>query len=254
MLKLFKKVYRYTNAFLLGKFEEHADPKVQLQQAIADARLQQRKLKEQAGSVIENHKRTEMRLNKVIAEIAKVNGSTQQAVIMAQEAKTPQDKAKYEQAAESFANRLIMLEHEVESLKSLHEQSAKAVEGAKQAIAQNSRQMQRKLAEHQSLLSKLDQAKMAEQLNAATASLQASIGTGATPTLDEVRNKIEARYAKAQGVQELQSETVEAHVLEIETKSMESEATKRLSEIKAKMGIPAETGEDEQQQTATAEG
>ena len=63
-------------------------------------------------------------------------------------------------------------------------------------MQQNSVALQKKLAERQKLLSQLDQAKMQEQMNKAMASLNETVGDD-VPTFDEVRDKIEARYAKA---------------------------------------------------------
>jgi phage shock protein A len=70
------------------------------------------------------------------------------------------------------------------------------------------------------------------------ASLSETVG-GDTATFDEVREKIEARYAKAQGVSELTGESVESRMLEVETAQMDTAAQARLSEIRAKMGLGA---------------
>ncbi len=52
MFKLVKKWWKYATAKLTGKFNESADPKVQLEQAIAEAQAQHKRLREQAVSVI----------------------------------------------------------------------------------------------------------------------------------------------------------------------------------------------------------
>ena len=58
-----KKWWKYLTAKLTGSFNERADPKVQLEQAIAEAQNQHRRLKEQAANVIANQKQSEIRLN-----------------------------------------------------------------------------------------------------------------------------------------------------------------------------------------------
>jgi phage shock protein A len=239
MGKALKRIWRYITAALTGKFDELADPKIQLEQAIAEAQEQQRRLKEQAANVIANQKQTEMRLNRVLEELEKVNGSAQQAVVMADEAEKRSDAAKaadYNRAAESFAGRLISLEREVEDLKTLHLQATQAADQAKAAVNQNAMVMQRKLSERQKLLSQLDQAKMAEQMNKAMAALSETVGSD-VPTFEEVRSKIEERFAKAQGVSEIAGESVESRMLEVETAQMDTAAQARLSEIRAKMGL-----------------
>ena len=253
MFKLLRRIWRYMTAAGQSSFNEHADPKIQLEQAIGEAQDQHRRLKEQAANVIANQKQTEMRLNRALEEIEKVNANARQAVMMADEAQKAGDTKKatdYTQAAESFANRLIALEREVEDLKQLAYQSAQAADQAKAAVSQNSSALQKKLAERQKLLSQLDQAKMAEQMNKAMASLSETVGQD-VPTFDEVRQKIEARYAKARGMAELTEESVESRMLEIEQATINSEAQARLSEIRSQLGLGpsvAETAAETQQQ------
>ncbi|MCB1017042.1 MAG: PspA/IM30 family protein [Acidimicrobiales bacterium] len=244
MGQLIRRWWKYWTAKLTGKFNESADPKIQLEQAIQEAQDQHRRLKEQAANVIANQKQTEMRLNRTLEELEKANANARQAVMMADDAvkKGDQDKAaEYTRAAEAIAGRLIGLETEVEDLKALSLQSAQAADQAKAAVAQNSAQLQKKLSERQKLLGQLDQAKMQEQVNKAMASLSETVGED-VPTFDEVRDKIEARYAQAKGMSELQGESVESRMLEIEQATMNTEATARLSEIRAQLGLepPAE--------------
>src|SRR5438874_3572172 len=94
MIKLIRRAWRYMTAALTGKFNEAADPKVQLEQAIGEAQEQHRRLMEQAANVIANQKQTEMRLNRAMEELEKVNGSARQALMMADEATKTGDAAK----------------------------------------------------------------------------------------------------------------------------------------------------------------
>ena len=241
MLKLFRRWWRYTTAKLSSRFSERADPKVQLEQAIAEAQDQDRRLKEQAANVIAHQKQTEIRLNRTMGELEKVSANARQAVVMADEATKSGDQRKasqYTGTAETFANRLIQLEKEVDDLKGLHLQATDAANQAKNAVQQNAIAMQERLAERQKLLSQLDQAKMQEQMNTAMSSLGETVGQD-VPTLAEVRDKIEARYAKAKGMAELTESTVETRMLEVEQASMNAEAQARLAQIRAQLGLEA---------------
>ena len=91
MFKLFKKWWKYLTAKLTGSFEERADPKVQLEQAIAEAQNQHRRLREQAANVIANQKQGELRLNAKIGELEKLNANARQALIMAADAEKAGD-------------------------------------------------------------------------------------------------------------------------------------------------------------------
>jgi phage shock protein A len=241
MFKVLRRWWKYLTAKMGSSFNERADPKVQLEQAIMEAQEQHRRLVEQAANVIANQKQTELRLNRAMEELEKVNGSARQAVLMADEATRAGDTAKateYTSAAEAFANRLIAVEKEVENLKQLQLQSTEAANQAKAAVTQNSSALQQKLSERQKLLSQLDQAKMQEQMNRAMATLSETVGQD-VPTLDEVRDKIEARYAKALGTSELQGQSVEHRMLEVEQAAMNSEAQARLAEIRSSLGLAA---------------
>ena len=239
MLKLLKRTWRYVTAALTGKLDEVSDPKIQLEQAITEAQDQHRRLKEQAANVIAGQKQTELRLNRAMTELEKVSSSAQQAVLMIAEAEAAGDTkkaAEYTSAAESFANRLIAVEREVEDLKATHLATAQAAEQAKTAVSQNATVLQRRLSERQKLLSQLDQANMQEQMNRAMASLNESVGQD-VPTFNEVQEKIEARYAKAKGMAELNADSVEGRMLEVEQAAMNTEAQARLAEIRSKLGI-----------------
>src|SRR5205823_3653998 len=146
MIKLIRRAWRYMTAALTGKFNEAADPKVQLEQAILEAQEQHRRLMEQAANVIANQKQAEMRLNRAMEELGKNNSSARQALMMADDATKRGDApkaAQFNQAAEAFANRLISTEKEVDSLKTLALQSAQAADQAKAAVQQNSAALQK---------------------------------------------------------------------------------------------------------------
>src|SRR4051794_6056 len=254
MIKLLRRMGRYITAALTGKFNEVADPKIQLEQAITEAQDQHRRLKEQAANVIANQKTTAMQLNQKMEELEKLNANARQAVLMADDAAKSGNQAKateYTQAAEAFANRLISLEHEVENLKQLSLQSAQASDQAKAAVTQNSTVLQKKLAEKQRLLSQLDQAKMQEQLNTTMASLSETVGQD-VPTLAEVQQKIEQRYAKASAAAELEGTGVEAKMLEVETAAMNTEAQARLEQIRSQLGLASESAAEPASQTEPA--
>src|SRR5579864_3909644 len=230
MIDVLKKRWRYFTAKTDSRFEANADPKIQLEQAIADAQEQHRRLVEQAANVVANQKQHELQLTRSMEDMEKVRASTKQALLMADEAQRggDADKAReYNQTAEAFANRLVATENQVGDLKTLSLQSAQAADQARSAVQQNALRLQQKLAERQKLLSQLDQAKMQEQLNRAMASLSEAVGQD-VPTLEEVRDKIEQRYAKALGAAEVQGQTVESRMLEVEQAAMDQEGQLRL--------------------------
>lgn len=264
MIETIKKWWKYLTARADAEFDKNADPKIQLEQAIRESKEQHQRLKEQAANVIAHQKQTEMRLEKSMVEMEKLTGNARQAVMMADDAMKRGDETKateYTSAAESFAQRLIAVEQEVEDLKALHLQATESANEAKSAVSQNSARLQSKLAERQKLLSQLDQAKMKEQMNEAMTSLGETVG-GDTPTLDEVREKIEGRLAKAQASSDLNESSTEGRMAEIEAAARNTQAKARLEELKSQLGVgstetatPTEaTAPETGGTTATAEG
>ncbi len=239
MGKFFKRVWRYMAAALTGKFEDLADPKIQIEQAIEEAEKQHRLLTQQAANVIAHQKDTEIQLNRAIDQVEKLSTSSRQALLMADAAEKKGDQAdaeKYAHAAQAFAQRLIVAEKEVESLKSIHLQASEAAEQAKKAVQNNRMQLEKKYTEKTKLLSQLDQAKMQERMTSAMASMT-STASDDVPTMDQVRRKIEQRYAQAVGAAELQTDSIEGKMLEVEQASMDFEAEARLDEIRSQLGL-----------------
>jgi phage shock protein A len=245
MFKLLRRWWKYLTAKASGSFNERADPKVQLEQAIAESQEQHMRLKQQAANVIANQKQTELRLNRKLGELEKLNGQARQAVLMADDASKRGDNNRaleLSRAAETIATQLVSVEKEVDDLKTMALASGQAADQAKQAVQQNATMLQQKLSEKQKLMSQLDQAKMQEQLNTAMSSLSETVGQD-VPTFDEIRDKIESRYAKAKGMNVLQGTSVESRMLEIQQATENAEAAGRLAEIRAQLGIapPSET-------------
>lgn len=239
MIKFFRRFWNYLTAGANQKFNENADPKIQLEQAITEAQDQHRRLKEHAANVIAQQKQTELQLDRQLDQLAKLNANARQAVKMADDAQKAGDAAKaaeYTRAAETIATQLVAVEAQVADLKEMHYSATQASDQAKAAVATNGQVLQQKLAEKQKLLSQLDQAKMQEQMNASMASLSETVGQE-VPTLNEVRDKIEQRYAKAKGMSELTETSVESRMIEVEQAAQNMEAQSRLDAIRSELGI-----------------
>ena len=115
MLSYLRKRWNYLLAKLNLRHEETADPKVQLEQAISEAKDQHRRLREQAANVVANQKQTEMRINDALEKLEKTNANARQAILMAEEAATRGDAEKVDQytsAAQQFADRLLVLDED----------------------------------------------------------------------------------------------------------------------------------------------
>ncbi|HEX8098908.1 MAG TPA: PspA/IM30 family protein [Actinomycetota bacterium] len=239
MMKFLRRAWRYLVAALSGKLDEMADPKVQIEQAIEEAKRQHELLSQQAAAVLGNRRQLEMKLGRSIEEVEKLQSSARQALILEQQARAAGDEQKatsYEQTAQTFATKLVGEEASMKDLKGLHDQALQAAEQARKAVEQNAFVLQKRLAERSRLLSQLEQAKMQERMNDALKSVSELTVQGDVPTLSEVRDKIEERYARALGTSEITSNTVEARMVEVEKAALDSQGAERLEEIRKSLG------------------
>lgn len=239
MARTLRRWWRYLAAKLGMELEQIADPKVQLEQAISEARDQHRLLTEQAANVIANQTQLQYRLDRAIEDLGKATTSARQALVLADEAARAGNDAKaasLNHAAEGFAARLIGLERQVADLRSGVLEASQASTRAREAVDRNAAALQKTLAERERLLSRLDQATMQEQMHAAMAQLNQTMGDD-VPTLDEVRRKIDARMATAQAMTELREDTLDVSMLEVEQAQQEAETEARLIELRAQLGL-----------------
>ncbi len=246
MANPFVKAWKYLMASFSSKIDEHADPKIQIQQAMEDEQRRHQKLSQQAAAVIGNQRQLEMKLTRQLSEVEKLQSVARQALVLADQARSQGDAAKaqqYEEDAESFATQLVAAEQSLEDLKSTHDQALQAASQAKQAVERNGRMLQQKLAERAKLLTQLDQAKMQEQVSASLQSMNELTAPGNTPTLDAVRDKIERRYANALGSAELAKNSVQGRMLEVQQSSLDVAGRSRLEQIRASMGGAPTVGE-----------
>jgi len=238
MANPFVKGWRYMMALFGAKIDEYADPKVQIQQAIEDAQRQHQALVQQAAAVIGNQRQLEMKLSRQMSEVEKLQGMAGQSMVLADRARAGGDEAeaqKYEQTATTLATQLVSGEQSMEDLKTLHDQALAAAGQARKAVENNAMVLQQRIAERSRLLSQLEQAKMQETVAKSLESMSSLAAPGNTPSLDEVRDKIERRYADAMGRAELASNTVEGRMLEVQKSSLDMAGQSRLEQIRASM-------------------
>lgn len=236
MANPFSKFWNYLMALFDNKIEENADPKVQIEQAINEAQRQHQALSQQAAAVIGNQRQIEMQLNRRLEDVEKLQANTRQALQLADKARAEGDARKaqeYENAAEAFAAQLVTAEQGVEDTKQLHDQALQQASAAKQAVERNAAQLQQQVAERSKLLSQLEQAKMQEKVSETMQQMNSITGSG--PNLDQVRDKIERRYANALGAAELAQNSVQGRMAEVEQAGIQMAGHGRLEQIRAEM-------------------
>ena len=232
----FIRAGKYFSAWFGAKVDERADPKIQIQQAIQDVQQQHEQLTRQAANVIGSQRQLEMKLDRQLSHIEQLQTQARQALILADQARTDGDAARaaeFEQTAQALANQLVGSEQSVQDMKTLHDQSLQAAAQAREAVQNNRMMLEEKLTERTRLLSQLEQAKMQETVSASMAQMSDLAAPKNVPTLDEVRDKIEKRYAVALGQADLAQNDVGRRMLDVKRATIDRQGASRLDEIRA---------------------
>ncbi|WP_026929173.1 PspA/IM30 family protein [Glycomyces tenuis] len=255
MANPFVKGWKYMMALFGAKIDEHADPKIQIQQAIEEAQKQHQVLVGQAASVIGNQRQLEMKLNRSMAEVERLQAQARQALVLADKARADGDEEKaqqFEQTAEVLASQLVSTEQSLEDMKTMHDQSLNAAEQAKKAVENNQMMLQQKLQERTKLLGQLEQAKMQETIASSLESMSQTAAPGNVPNFEEIRDKIEGRYSNAMGRAELASNSVEGRLLEVNRATRDMAGASRLEQIRASLEGDQLSGSDKAKPAITS--
>jgi phage shock protein A len=230
------RAWKYATAWFGAKVDEKADPRIQIEQAIQEAQRQHQALTQQAAAVIGNQRQLEMQLDRQLNSVENLQAQTRQALVVADKARADGDAeraARFEQSAQALANQLVSAEAATEDLKKLHDQALQAAGQAREAVQTNAHILQQRLAERTKLLSQLEQARMQETVSASLQQMSDLAAPSNVPTLDEVRDKIERRYAVALGAAELAKDAPGTHLLEVQKATLDMAGSARLAEIRA---------------------
>ena len=232
------KGWKYLTAAVDHQIDENADPKVLIHQAAENAKRQHQEISTQAAAIIGNKNQLEMKLNRLLKDQESLADKARQALTLADKATADGDTVKaqeFSSTAEIYATQLVAIEQELEETKTLHAQAVENAKQAKSQVQQSEARLKQQLAEADQLLAKANQAKMQESASKSMDQLTAIDPDRNVPTLDDVRAKIESRYANAMGAQELMESSVGDRLAEIESAGVDMKASAKLEEIRAQM-------------------
>lgn len=244
MANPFSKGWKYLMQSFDTKIDQNADPKVQIQQAVAAAKEQHKAISEHAANIIGNRNQLQMKMERLIKSQEDLQNKARTALQAAQKAEAAGDAEKAQQfnnAAEVIATQLVSVEQELEQTKQAYASADHAAREAQQKQQQSEAHLKEQLSQVSQLESQLNQARMQEQ-TAKTMDSMNQFNDDNVPTLDGVRDKIERRYANALGQQELMKDSMTDRMAEIESGSTDAAAASRLDQIRASMSGQLEAG------------
>lgn len=191
-LRLARSANKYAEAKAQSAFDAHADPKVQLEQAITALQEHQRDLEDAAAHVIAQEKQAKMRLSNLSGQEAQLTSSAQAAL-----ASGNQD------AARTFALQLSGVRDQIKGLVQQIPQLEEAADQARTAVQEGRDQLQAKINERGTIMAQIDQTHMQQEMASSLKAVSDLTSDSDVPSFDAIREKVQGQFAEAQAKTEL---------------------------------------------------
>lgn len=176
-----------------------------------------------------------MKLNRLLADQKDLQQKARNAIQVSDNEADPVKKQESLNVAEIYATQLVSVEQQIEETKALHTQAVSASEQATRQVKESEARLHEQLGQIDQLSSQVKQTKMQEASTKAMDQITALDPDRDVPSLDQVREKIERRYADALGAQELMHNTMGDRIQEIDAAGADMRASAKLEEIRAQM-------------------
>ena len=226
--KIFRRANDYAQAKATSEFDTRADPKVQVEQAIAGLQEHHQDLQAAASHVLAQEKVAKMRLADLSTQEARY---TKSALAAKQQGNLD--------AARTFASKIASLREQIQSLVAQIPQLEEAATDARQAVQESADQLQQKVNEKGTILAQIDQANMQKEMAASLKQVSDLTRSSDVPSLDEIKQKVAGQFAEAQAATELSSTSPEVLEMHAHHAELTSEADQILAELDAGSLKPA---------------
>ena len=246
MFRLMIRIWHYSAALLTSVFNDRADPRIQIEQAIDEARQMHLRLVDQAAAVIGGQRGLELKIARGMTEARRLDASTAQALRLAASARAKGDAkgaGAFERSAQLFATQLASTESSVADLQELCGNATMLAGAAHRAVEQNKLQLQRQLSERTRMLTEIAAAEMQERMADALRAMDRLAPAGAIPTMPQVQDRIDERLADSAGRIEIAVTGIESQMAQVERAIVDSRGAERLAEIRRREGLSVGDGE-----------
>jgi phage shock protein A len=230
---------------LASALDQVADPRLQVEMAVEEARRQHQLLTEQAAAVLGNERELDIKVARAMAEIVRMRTATGRALMLVDRAHREGDESSahgHEETASLFAVQLAGAESSAAEIVDARERAARAAAAARRAVEQSAHMLNARLTEGSRLMTEIEAAKMQERMAEVLGTLDAMAPSGSVPTLEQVRARVDRRVSLAAARSELAGSGTGARMLEIERAGLEEIGRQKLLEIRHALGLPAPAG------------
>jgi phage shock protein A len=242
---MFRRWWNYIKTWFGMKSKEAMDPQVEIEAAINEARDQDKVLRNEAAKVIAHRTRVADEVEEAAKEVAEAKELAKQALLKADEATragNPAEAQKWTSAAQSIAMRLQASQKNVDAMQQQLVLADQQSQQAQAAVRNNAMRLEEVAAKRMQMLGQLQAAKMQETVNKAMATISAKVG-GDAPSLDEIEDKIQDRMANAAATAQLDADSPDGAMAELERSVDLSSANSTLDDLRAELGLDGATPE-----------
>ena len=219
---IFHRANSYAQAKADAEFDSRADPKIQVEQAMAGLNQHHHDLVAAASHVLAQEKLAKMRLEDLSAQEAKY---TKSALAAKQQGNL--------EVARTFAFKIVSIREQSQALMAQIPQLEQAADDAREAVQESADQLQQKFNEKSSILAQVDQANMQKEMAASLQQVSDLTRTSNVPSFDELRQKVAGQLAQAQATTELNSTSPEVLEMHAHHTELNGEADDVLAQLEA---------------------
>jgi phage shock protein A len=240
---MFRRWWNYIKTWFGMRSKEAMDPQVEIEAAINEARQQDKVLRNEAAKVIAHRTRVADEVEEASKEVAEARELAKQALLKADEATRAGNAAeaqKWTSAAQTIAMRLQASQKNADAMQQQLVLADQQAQQAQSAVRNNAMRLEEVAAKRMQMLGQLQAAKVQETVNQAMATINAKVG-GDAPSLEEIEDKIQDRMAAAAAQAQLDADSPDGVIAELERSVDLSGANDTLDDLRAELGLDAPT-------------
>ena len=244
MFKLAVRVWHYTAAFLTHVFEENADPRIQIEQAIEEAKRHHFQLADSAAAITGHRMELDMKVRRQTDEMRQLEVHAEQAMQLALRARAKGDTVAantFDRNAERFATEIAARESSIADLREMQTRAAITESAARRAVERNKMHLQKQISERLKMLNDLAAADMQERMVEALKAMDKLAPSGAIPTLPQLQDRLDERIAHSAAQIDTMVDAIRSGSVEVQIAVRDQRGEEILEAIRKRAGLPATT-------------
>jgi phage shock protein A len=238
-VSMLRRWIQYISTSLGMKAQKHADPRVEVEMAMQDARKRDAELREQATRVIAHRTELQLRAGKALEGCTQGEARATAALRKAEAARASGDAAeadRWERAALEAMTQLQGVEAELQQYRDQFDEADRQAEAAKAAVVQNAERLRELGAKRLEVLGRIEHVEMQEQFTKAVASLSSPLSGEDGSNFAGIEQRLDTQLAQTRARAELHAATSGDHVsgLELDRAMRMDSAAQRLEQLRGR--------------------